>query len=168
MSETKMPAAEANDRMSYELAFHILPTVAEGEVARVFDSIKAHITKNGGEVFYEEAPERFDLAYDVEKYLEGRNRKFSSAYFGWVRFKAEPAHVDAIMEEVKGVKELLRHLLIKLTRIEEANPFRFHESIVSTRVVNIDVDEVAEVVDEEVALVEAEIVEDGEEEKSAV
>jgi ribosomal protein S6 len=168
MSETKMPAAEVNELMSYEFAFHVLPTVAEGEVARVFDDIKAHITKNGGELFDEEAPERFDLAYDVEKYLEGRNRKFSSAYFGWVRFKAEPANVDAIMEEIKAIKELLRHLLIKLTRIEEANPFRFHESIVSTRVVTIDTDEAAEVVDEEVAVVDPEIVEDGEEEKSAV
>jgi ribosomal protein S6 len=164
-----MPAAEANELMSYEFAFHVLPTVAEGEVTNVFGVIKAHITKNGGEIVGEEAPERFDLAYDVEKYLEGRNRKFSSAYFGWVRFKAEPAKIEVIIEEVKGVKELLRHLLIKLTRVEEANPFRFHESIASTHVATIDVDEVVEVVEGEVvATVDAEVVEDGEEEKSAV
>ena len=37
MSENNMPAAEA---ASYELAFHVLPTVAEGEVSAVFDKIK--------------------------------------------------------------------------------------------------------------------------------
>ncbi len=168
MSNTKMPAAEAKELISYEFAFHVLPTVAEGEVTRVFDTIKAHITKNGGELFDEEAPERFDLAYDVEKYLEGRNRKFSSAYFGWVRFKTDPAQIDAIADELKGVKEILRHLLIKMTRLEEENPFRFHESVISTRVVNIDLDEEVEAVEGAVSEEEAETTEDGEEEKAAV
>ncbi|NIQ05862.1 MAG: 30S ribosomal protein S6, partial [Candidatus Korarchaeota archaeon] len=67
--------AEAGDVTSYELAFHVLPTVAEGEVPTVFATIKDHITNNGGAIFDEEAPERFDLAYEIVKYLEGRNRK---------------------------------------------------------------------------------------------
>jgi len=129
MSKTDMPAAEANELNSYELAFHVLPTVAEGEVATVFESLKALITKQNGEVFDEEAPERFDLAYEIIKYLEGRNRKFTSAYFGWVRFKATPESIEEIVEGVEGTKELLRHLLTKLTRIEEENPFRFHEAL---------------------------------------
>ncbi len=168
MSNTKMPAAEAKELISYEFAFHVLPTVAEGEVTRVFDTIKAHITKNGGELFDEEAPERFDLAYDIVKHYEGRNRKFSSAYFGWVRFKTDPAQIDAIADELKGVKEILRHLLIKMTRLEEENPFRFHESVISTRVVNIDLDEEVEAVEGAVSEEEAETTEDGEEEKAAV
>ena len=121
-----MPAAEAN---SYELAFHVLPTVAEGEVATVFQNLKDAITKAGGTVTTEEAPERFELAYEIVKYLEGRNRKFTSAYFGWVRFTAEPEMIAAISEEVDGTKELLRHLMIKLTKVEEANPFYFHEAL---------------------------------------
>ncbi len=168
MSNTKMPAAEAKELISYEFAFHVLPTVAEGEVTRVFDTIKAHITKNGGELFDEEAPERFDLAYDIVKHYEGRNRKFSSAYFGWVRFKTDPAQIDAIADELKGVKEILRHLLIKMTRLEEENPFRFHESVISTRVVNIDLDEEVEAVEGAVSEEAAETTEDGEEEQAAV
>lgn len=129
MSKNDMPAAEANESVSYELAFHVLPTVAEGEVSVVFDKIKAAITQAGAELTDEEAPERFDLAYEIIKYLEGRNRKFTSAYFGWVRFNAQVAHLDAINESVEGMNELLRHLLIKLTKVEEANPFRFHEAL---------------------------------------
>ncbi|MCA9358075.1 30S ribosomal protein S6 [Candidatus Kaiserbacteria bacterium] len=143
MSETNMPAAEVN---SYELAFHVLPTVAEGEVTTVFDKLKAAITKHGGTVTVEEAPARFELAYEIVKHLEGRNRKFTSAYFGWVRFTAEPAAIEEIMEEVDGTKELLRHMLTKLTKVEEENPFYFHEALAAAgkKVETVDLDEASE------------------------
>ena len=129
-----MPAAEATDveLSSYELAFHVLPTVAEGEVVAVFKTFKDIITKHGGELTVEEAPARFDLAYEIVRYLEGRNRKFTSAYFGWVRFTIAPSEIDAISEEVTAVPELLRHLLTKLTKNEEAHPFYFHEALEET------------------------------------
>ncbi len=165
MSETKMPAAEVS---SYELAFHVLPTVAEGEVTAVFQKLKDLITKHGGTITVEEAPIRFDLAYEIVKYLEGRNRKFSSAYFGWVRFKIDPAEIAAITEEIEGTKELLRHLLIKLTRVEEAHPVYFHDALEilseKTKTIDLDVEEgevVGEISEEEVAEVVA--TEDGEE-----
>ena len=139
MSEKEMPAAEVD---SYELAFHVLPTVAEGEVATVFQQVKDIITKHGGTITTEEAPARFDLAYEIVKYLEGRNRKFTSAYFGWVRFEADPAAIEKMGEAVDGVKELLRHLLTKLTKVEEANPFFFHEALAAEqRSETIDVTE---------------------------
>jgi len=126
MDKEHMPETDA---AHYELAFHVLPTVAEGEVAEVFTALKALVEKAGGEVTSEETPKRFDLAYEVVKYLEGRNRKFSSAYFGWVRFTLQPAKLAEIMESVEGNSKLLRHLLIRLNKMEEANPFMFHESL---------------------------------------
>ena len=139
MSKTEMPAAEAN---SYELAFHVLPTVAEGEVATVFQSLKDAITKHGGTVTVEEAPARIDLAYELVKYLEGRNRKFTSAYFGWVRFEAPATAIEEITEVLEHTKELLRHLLVKLTHVEEENPFFYHEAMATAnkKVETIDVD----------------------------
>jgi ribosomal protein S6 len=164
MSETKMPAAEAvvtNERelVSYEFAFHVLPTVAEGEVPRVVDSLKTLITTAEGEIFDEEAPERFDLAYEIAKYMEGRNRRFSSAYFGWIRFRAEAAKLAEITEQIEHTKEMLRFMIVKLTKVEEANPFRFHESIADRKVRTIgEDDEVVEgeevVETEEVATLE--------------
>ena len=170
MSKTKMPAVEAGEAgerelASYELAFHVLPTVAEGEVTVVFQKLKDIITKKGGSIVTEEAPARFDLAFEIVKHLEGRNRKFTSAYFGWVRFKIEPAAIEAISHDVEGVKELLRHILIKLTKVEEETPFMFHEALVDRKVKTIDLDE--EVEGDKVEEVEAEsddlVVEVGEE-----
>lgn len=165
-----MPAAEAG---SYELAFHVLPTVAEGEVATVFQNLKDIITKKGGEITTEEAPARFDLAYEIIKYLEGRNRKFTSAYFGWIRFTVEPSAIEKIEHDVEGVKELLRHILIKLTKVEEENPFMFHEALEELKVKTIDVDEENEEADEveeteEVPDLEDESVEVGEESEDKV
>lgn len=144
-----MPAAEAVsvdelELANYELAFHVLPTVAEGEVTNVVDKIKDAITKAGGEVTNEEAPERFDLAYDIVKYLEGRNRKFSSAYFGWVRFTLAPAKLAEVTEIVESVNELLRHLTIRLTKTEEENVFNFHDSIERKVVENVEAEPIVE------------------------
>ena len=170
MSETNMPAVEAAsggelELQAYELAFHVLPTVAEGEVKTVFENIKATIIKHGGALISEEAPARFDLAYDIVKVLEGRNRKFSSAYFGWVRFELEANKVAEVTEVVEGTKELLRHLLIRLTKVEEENPFEFHPSVADRVVTTIDMEpEVEGEVAEEVVAAEKteEKVEDGE------
>lgn len=174
MAKTEKPAAEAGELQSYELAFHVLPTVAEGEVAAVFQSLKDKITKLGGEITTEEAPARFDLAYEIIKYLEGRNRKFTSAYFGWVRFNLESAKVDSLKEGIDGVNELLRYLLIKLTKVEVENPFYFHEALEKDRVTNIEIDDEVETDDsedsEEVSSEDTkeEAEEDGEESKDTV
>lgn len=137
-----MPAIEAEDMeldskepQAYELAFHILPTIAEGEVNQVLESIKDLIKKEKGEIFDEEAPERFELAYEIVKHIEGKNRKFKSAYFGWVRFKATPADVVVLNEEIAINNAVLRHLLVKLTKVEEENPFRLHEALREQKIV---------------------------------
>lgn len=158
MTENTMPAAEAavasgDELVHYELAFHVLPTVAEGEVATVVAALKAEIAKAGGTITDEEAAERVELAYEVEKHLEGRNRKFKTAYFGWIRFTAATEGIPTMLEEVAVMPEVLRHLLVKLTREEVANPFRFHEAMAAAniRVTDIEVapEAEAEVVAEE-------------------
>lgn len=148
MTETKMPAIEATDvasdeRNSYEFAFHVLPTVAEGEVAHVFDTIKEHIAKVGT-ITNEEVPERTDLVYPIVKSMEGKNRKFTSAYFGWVRFSLESDKIAELVEELSQIQVILRHLVIKLTALEEAHPFRFHENRKSVKMVTV-VNEEAEI-----------------------
>lgn len=148
MSDKNMPAVEADTMVkeselaTYELAFHVLPTIAEGEVETVFKKIKDLIAKHGV-ITIEEAPARFDLAYEVVKYLEGRNRKFTSAYFGWVRFTAKASEIETLNHEVEAFKELLRYLLVKLTKLEVENPFYFHPAIaeIKNKNVVIEIDE---------------------------
>lgn len=166
MADETMPASEAvravrpeDGKNSYELAFHILPTVAEGEVTGVFTTLKSLITTAGGESFDEEAPERVDLAYDIEKAIDGKRRRFHSAYFGWVRFRLSADAVETLTEEVSTQPEVLRHLLLRLTKQEEQAPFRFHEGRKESKVRVVEDKEVLskkeEVEGEEVKEVEA-------------
>jgi ribosomal protein S6 len=162
MTDTNMPTTEAGvaaserELTSYELAYHVLPTVAEGEVAAVTSALTAFITQAGGEIFDEEAAEHFELAYEIEKYLEGKYRRFGSAYFGWVRFRLEAGALATVVESVEAHKSILRSLTIRLTKAEEENPFRFHPSLAETRVRTIDTDEVV-AVEEEVVDVPEEV-----------
>lgn len=133
MSKTEMPATDVSQAdepefVSYELAYHVLPTVAEGEVTAVRDRIAALITNAGGTISTEEAPERFDLAYAIDKYLEGKHRSFTSAYFGWMRFELERGVIEAVTESVDSDPAILRHLVIRLSKEEEAMPFYFHQT----------------------------------------
>lgn len=148
MTEETMPAAEASavaeELNSYELAFHVLPTVAEGEVPDIFTDIKAIITENEGSIFDEEAPQRFELAYEIIRNTEGRNRRYKTAYFGWIRATLPSEAVADVTEAMDEKDEVLRHLLIKLTKLEVENPIRFHEIMaeVDKKVIDIGDDEV--------------------------
>jgi len=166
MSEETMPAAEVADRNNYELAFHVLPTVAEGEVSGVFDTIKSLITTNGGELVDEESPERFELAYEVVKHIDTKNRKFSSAYFGWVRFSSEAVAIEAVNLGMDENPNVLRYMVTKLTKAEEADAFRFHEALASEKVMTVDVEapKVAEVKEDSEAKAEETVAEEKTEE----
>jgi len=146
MPVTEATSMDAIEFATYELAFHILPTVAEGEVPTAFATIKEHVTKNGGSIITEEAPARIDLAYDIEKYLEGKYRKFSSAYFGWVRFSAPASALEVITEEITSDVNVLRQLLLKLSKLEEQHTFKYHEAFESER--QIETIDVAEAIAE--------------------
>ncbi len=149
MSNREMPVTEAvtitdeEEFVSYELAYHVLPTVTEGEVNTVRDKIVSNIEELGGSIGLEETPKRIELAYEIVKHIEGKNRRFTSAYFGWVRFVSTPESVISIAEKVTSDNQVLRHLLIRLNKTEELNPFYYHEAMVANDKKILDVDEEA-------------------------
>ena len=127
-TEVGSELADENGLADYELAFHILPTVAEGEVQSVANELKELVTATEAEITASEMPERVELAYDINKVVAGKRRLFGSAYFGWMRFKLPPSALVGLTETIDRQSKLLRYLLIKLTKVEAANPFYFHPS----------------------------------------
>ena len=128
MDETTMPAVEAtenhDERDQYELAFHLLPTVADGEVSGVIAALKAIITTHNGEILEEENPQRFTLAYEIRKAVEGRSLRFTNSWYGWIRFSLMRSDLESVTTEIVHRGEVLRHLLVRLTREEAAHPHR--------------------------------------------
>ncbi len=151
---TEVIGGDEQELVTYELAYHVLPTVAEGEVAGVTAELKALITQAGGAITDEEEAKRFELAYEIKKYLEGKYRRFNSAYFGWVRFTLPAGKLPVVTEEVEAHKVILRSLVIRLTKAEAENPFSFHEALVDTKLRTITDEDVLtdEVVEEETPL----------------
>lgn len=132
MADETMPVTEAqvfNDEVAeYECAFHILPTVADEEVSGVADALRERIVRAGGTITTEEAPQRFDLAYDISVKVGGTNRTFNASHFGWMRFTLEPGNLPALEREVANTEEIFRHLIVRLTREEAEHPYIFFKT----------------------------------------
>ncbi len=138
MEEKDMPAAEAEgvvdtaeevEAIHYELAFHVLPTVADGEVEKVQHDLRAEIEKVGGTFDTEEAAARFDLAYPISIRVDGKHKTFATSHLGWIRFMLIGSELDALKEELDVRTDLLRYMIIKLTKEEAAQPFKVHEVV---------------------------------------
>lgn len=124
-----MPAIEAqedetaDEAAEYECAFHILPTIAEEEVSGVAERLNGLVAHAGGTITHEEIVGTHDLAYEITKQIDGANRKFNAAHFCWIRFMLAPSALEGVAEEIAHMPEVLRHLLIRLTREEIEKPF---------------------------------------------
>ncbi|OGG88472.1 hypothetical protein A3G62_01960 [Candidatus Kaiserbacteria bacterium RIFCSPLOWO2_12_FULL_50_10] len=124
-------AIEANEDMmrdahTYEFAFHILPTVAGTEVADVVKGLTDLLEKEGATITDSEFPERIELAYEIDKVIDGAHKRFHSAYFGWVRMTIQAEGLTRFQEELTHNANVLRSLIVKLSQEEIENPFKYH------------------------------------------
>jgi ribosomal protein S6 len=105
------------DRSSvYEIGF-LLAGLPEERVAAETETVKGIITKQGGTLIAEEAPKQEKLAYTMRKKLvSGSYQTYDEAYFGWVKFEAGSAAVDAIKKAIEALEFTLRILVITTVR----------------------------------------------------
>lgn len=114
MSNTEVQ--EASDLTVYEVGFHIVPKVAEGDVPAEVEKIKKILASHGASVIAEEAPRMIQLSYDMARKAAGRREMFTKAYFGWVKFEAQAVEAEAIGKEVATIETVLRSILITTVR----------------------------------------------------
>lgn len=110
--------ADVNKTPVYEVGFHIVPTVAEGDVGAVVDKIRKAL--GDSEIIAEGAPVRMHLTYVIERATQGKREKYAEAYFGWIKFAAPREMVQALATMLQGTNEVLRHLLIETVREDVA------------------------------------------------
>jgi ribosomal protein S6 len=107
---------EASELRVYEVGYHIVPKVAEGSVPAEADRIKQVLAAHGASVIAEENPRMIQLSYEMAKAAAGRREYFSQAYFGWVKFEADPSQIGGIEEEVNRIPTVLRSIVISTVR----------------------------------------------------
>ena len=94
----------------------LIRKACEGAVA---DKIRAEIKKNDAEIITERAPQKITLAYTVERPVSGGvKEKHGSAYFGSIKFATEPEHIQALQGMLRGMKEVLRFIVVETMREE--------------------------------------------------
>ncbi|MBU4480400.1 30S ribosomal protein S6 [Patescibacteria group bacterium] len=100
----------------YEIGYLLLPVIAEENVSLEVSKIKDIIEKNKGMFFSEGIPEMRGLTYPMTKAISGKNQKFDSAYFGWVKFEADSDVINLIKNELEKIGNILRFLIIKTVK----------------------------------------------------
>jgi ribosomal protein S6 len=110
MSKETVDKSNENKK-AYELAFHLVPTLGDDKVNKVFEEITNLIEKNKGKIVSSSQPALLDLEYQMEKVVDSVKLKFNSAYFGWIIFT--DVEVADLSEELDLNKNILRYLLIK-------------------------------------------------------
>lgn len=100
----------------YELGFHFVPTLSEDEVVVQFSHLKSLIEKKGGTFISEETPLMTKLAYEISKTVKATKKRYTSAFFGWVKFSVNPEEIAPIEKEVKAFESILRYIIITTVR----------------------------------------------------
>ena len=114
-------APSGDSRPVYEIGYHLVPTLAEGDVAAEAAKIRAML--GDAEIITDETPRKMTLSYVVERPGAGRREKYGEAYFGFIKFAIDKEHINAIEAKLRATREVLRYLLIQTTR-EEIAPAR--------------------------------------------
>lgn len=107
----------------YELGYLITPTTPEGDVAAEVAVLKKAIETVEGSISSEGGPEFIDLAYTIQKSVASKNMKWDQAYFGWMKFNADPSALEALKKALDGNKNLIRYILVK-TNVENTIVFK--------------------------------------------
>ena len=120
--------ANKNTQKIYEISFHLIPTMDEEGVLKVFEQIKKSITKEG-EIINDENPVRQNLTYTIHhtvRQSDGSHNNYDEAYFGSVKFRASREYVRELHQDIQGNEEVLRFLILETaeedTRIGEVLP----------------------------------------------
>ncbi len=110
------------DPKIYEVGFHIIPTLAEEAVAKRVSAIREAIASINGTIIAEGAAKKMDLAYPMVKVAQNKRANYTSSFFGWFKFEAEPKGAKEIASALKADDEVLRFLLVKTVREDTMAP----------------------------------------------
>ncbi|KKT81129.1 MAG: hypothetical protein A3B99_02020 [Candidatus Yanofskybacteria bacterium RIFCSPHIGHO2_02_FULL_44_12b] len=91
---------------TYELAFHLDPTIEEANAMHIKEDIEKTITSNGGSISFSKAPEKIRLSYPIKKH--------PASYFGYMHFMLkDPESLREVREHIAPNPSIIRSLITK-------------------------------------------------------
>src|SRR6266404_450396 len=114
-------APRGDTRPVYEIGYHLVPTLAEEQLASEVAKIRS--TLGNAEIIKDEAPRKINFAYMIERAGAGRREKYTEGYFGFIKFATDKENIPAVEQALRAERSVLRHLLVETMR-DEAVPAR--------------------------------------------
>lgn len=112
----EISANKDTDLTVYELAYLVLPSIAEEGLGKVVENLKGIIAREGGTEIAGENPFKQELSYTMTKTVGASRYVVNDAYLGWIKFEVEPEKVLKIKADVEKMDEIVRALLVKAPR----------------------------------------------------
>ncbi|KKW37152.1 MAG: hypothetical protein UY81_C0002G0010 [Candidatus Giovannonibacteria bacterium GW2011_GWA2_53_7] len=123
MESKNNPVMEiAKDPQIYEVGYHIVPIVGEDNLGARATAVRDMIETRKGVILSDEFPKSMDLAYPMVKIAENKRATYTSSYFGWFKFQAEPSAIRAIETDLKADNNIMRFMLVKTVRENTMSP----------------------------------------------
>ena len=108
---------EKKDNKVYEISYLISSNVPEEKVSIEADQLRQIVSDMSVSVIAEEAPKRTELAYTIRKKTgQGNYENHNFAYFGWVKFEANPSDIQNIKKKIENIPSVLRMMAITTIR----------------------------------------------------
>jgi ribosomal protein S6 len=117
MSKEEKHEDKEKKGLTYELGYHLVPSLGEDDLALRVTELQKVIAAEGGSIISEGQPQSCTLSYTMRKMRDGKWDKYDSTFFGWIRFEAPKDSMNKIKEELDADVHLVRYLLIKLDPI---------------------------------------------------
>jgi ribosomal protein S6 len=107
---------DLKNKKIYELGYHVMPTLSEEEVTKAVTDLKDQLAGIEATIIAEQHPTLMTLAYEIGKDIDNKNRKFGTAYFGWIKFEVETEAIEAFKDLMDKNANILRFIIIKTVR----------------------------------------------------
>lgn len=108
----------------YEVGYHLVSSIPEEKLGEEVTALKDLLGDNGAIFISDEYPKLIELAYEMTRSISNKKQKFTSGYFGWVKFECTPEEAKTIKELLDKNEKLIRYLLIKTVRENTISPKR--------------------------------------------
>ena len=97
----------------YEVGYLLVPTISSDNLAKEVEAIRAILDTQKVAHIADGFPREINLAYEMLKVVGPKRSKYDTAYFGWMKFQAEPASLKEIKKALDASEKVIRFILIE-------------------------------------------------------
>ncbi len=116
MEETTVHEDKHIDLVTYELGYHLVPSLGEDALALRVTELTTAIADLGGKVIGSGDPESLVLAYTISKMRAGKWDAYDTSFFGWVRFTAPAEEMANLKDTLDHTEVVIRYFIMKVPK----------------------------------------------------